>query len=68
MTITEICAKARGEGWRFEYDEHAKFIWAIKDNCASRVAVYVGVTYWEAHDIDTNKLGQAIAAAMNGEG
>lgn len=61
MTITEICSKAWADGWTFEYAETGFII--AKRGHESRIAL----TVHDANLFDKYQLGQAIAAAMNGE-
>lgn len=65
MTITEICAKAREEGWRFELN--GDMIYASKDGRPDNVILMFRIYDCGNSGISYTQLGEAIAAAMNGE-
>ncbi len=63
-TITGICAKARAEGWRFEYDERDNYIKARHEYKKPRF-IFMGIE--NSKLLNHDQLGHAIAAEMNGE-
>lgn len=64
MTISEICAKARQQGWRFEYDSDLNAVVGINRGIPKMV---FNVICFDAFTIlASDQLGHAIAEAMNG--
>lgn len=64
MTISEICKKAREEGWRFEYSCGAFF--AKAPHTLKYFEVMSLNRDIEEFNIIRHQLGHAIAEAMNG--
>lgn len=65
--ITEICAKAREEGWRFEYMGGGIFAYKDENQSPSWTVIEINTPCCNDLNLKRYKLGEAIAAAMNGE-
>ncbi len=65
MNISEICARARKEGWRFEYDSDLNAVVGINKGMPKMI---FNVICFDAFKIlESDQLGHAIAKEMNGE-